>query len=65
MGVCAFGGGALGASLSCEGAQYRGVPGSGQLAQQQGMTALLVLRNLSDAGEAFEQISIVDGVLQP
>ena len=29
------------------------------------MTALLVLRNLSDAGEAFEQISIVDGVLQP
>ena len=37
MGVCAFGGGAKGASLSCEGAQYRGVTGSGQLAQQQGM----------------------------
>ena len=33
-----------------------------QLAQQQGMTALLVLRN---SGDEFEQISIVDGVLQP
>ena len=42
-----------------------GAPAATQLAQQQGMTALLVLRNLSDAGEAFEQISIVDGVLQP
>ena len=42
-----------------------GAPAATELAQQRGMTALLVLRNLSDAGEAFEQISIVDGVLQP
>ena len=42
-----------------------GAPAATQLAQQQGMTALLVLRNLSDAGEGFEQISIVEGVLQP
>lgn len=38
-----------------------GAPAATQLAQQQGMTALLVLRN-SDS--EFEQISIVDGVLQ-
>ena len=39
-----------------------GTPAATQLAQQQGMTALLVLRNSADA---FEQISIIDGVLQP
>ena len=42
-----------------------GAPAATELAQQRGMTALLVLRNLSDAGDAFEQISLVDGVLQP
>lgn len=41
-----------------------GAPAAAQLAQQQGMTVLLVLRDACD-GEAFEQISIVDGVLQP
>lgn len=44
MGVCAFGGGACGASLSCEGAQYRQALISGQLAQQQGMLQVDVRR---------------------
>jgi thiamine biosynthesis lipoprotein len=38
-----------------------GVPAAVELAQQRGMTALLILRD----GEAFEEISIVDGQLQP
>jgi thiamine biosynthesis lipoprotein len=38
-----------------------GVPAAVELAQQRGMTALLVLRD----GEVFEEISIVDGQLQP
>lgn len=47
-----------------------GAPAATALAQQQGMTALLVLREVGgldagDDGEAFTQISIVDGVLQP
>ena len=47
-----------------------GAPAATALAQQQGMTVLLVLREeggLEGTGdaEAFEQISIVDGVLQP
>ena len=38
-----------------------GAPAATELAQQRGMTALLVVR----VGEAFEEISIVDGQLQP
>ncbi len=37
-----------------------GAPGAAALAQQRGMTALLVLR----AGDTFEEISILDGQLQ-
>lgn len=47
-----------------------GAPAATERAQQQGMTALLVLREVCELGdggdsEAFTQISIVDGVLQP
>lgn len=38
-----------------------GVPAATELAQQRGMTALLVLRE----GDVFEEISILDGQLQP
>ena len=38
-----------------------GAPAATELAQQRGMTALLVVR----VGDAFEEISIVDGQLQP
>lgn len=38
-----------------------GVPAATELAQQRGMTALLVLRE----GDGFEEISILDGQLQP
>lgn len=38
-----------------------GAPAAKQVAQQRGMTALLVVR----AGDAFEEISILDGQLQP
>ena len=38
-----------------------GLPAAAELAQQRGMTILLVLRD----GEVFEEISIVDGQLQP
>jgi thiamine biosynthesis lipoprotein len=38
-----------------------GAPAATELAQQRGMTALLVVR----VGDAFEEVSIVDGQLQP
>jgi thiamine biosynthesis lipoprotein len=38
-----------------------GAPVATELAQQRGMTVLLVLR----VGDAFEEISILDGQLQP
>lgn len=38
-----------------------GAPAATTLAQQRGMTALLVLRK----GDAFEEISILDGELEP